>query len=232
LNKIGKQFFGQDEPRSLEELVKNHYVGVEDNDRNIGEIFNALEKNKQLADTAMVWSSDHGFFLGEHRFYDKRLMYEPSIRIPMVVRYPRRIKAGSKSTEMVLNVDVMPSILDLAGVKPAADLQGKSFIPLLEGRQIAWRKDWLYEYYDYPGSLEVRPSRGVRNVRYKYIHYFLDPQEYEFYDLKNDPDEMYNLYSDPRYKDLIARHAARLEELRAETKDTYVYRPTVKRKEG
>ena len=231
LNKIGEQFVQGDAVRSLEELVKDHYVGVEDNDRNIGEMFGALEKSGKLADTAMVWSSDHGFFLGEHRFYDKRLMYEPSIRIPMVVRYPRRVKAGTTSREMVLNVDVMPTLLDLAGIKPAASVQGTTFMPLLEGKRVSWRKDWLYEYYDFPGSLEVRPCRGVRNERYKYIHYFLDPQEYEFYDLQTDPHEMHNLYGDPAYKDLIARHATRLEELRRETGDTYVYRPTVKREE-
>ncbi len=231
LNKIGKQFYGPDQPRSLEELVKNHYVGIENNDRNIGQVFSALEGKNMLDESAVIWSSDHGFFLGEHRFYDKRLMYEPSIRIPMMVRYPRRIKGGQKSDEMVLNLDIMPTILDLAGVKIPDALQGKSMMPLLEGRSVPWRKDWLYEYYEYPGAENVKPCRGVRNTRYKYIHYFLDAQEYEFYDLATDPDEVHNLYGDPKYSGLIAKHAARLEELRRETHDTYAYRPTVKRQQ-
>ncbi len=227
LNKIGTQFYGNDEPRSLEELVKDHYVGVESNDRDIGEVFNVLEKKGLMDDTAFMWSSDHGFFLGEHRFYDKRLMYEPSIRIPLIVRYPRRIRAGTTSDKMVLNVDFAPTLLDIVGLPVPADFQGKSVMPLVKGKNIPWRTDWLYEYYEYPGFENIRPNRGVRTERYKYIHYFVDPQEFELYDLQTDPNEMHNLYGDPKYAALTKRLVGRLEELRRETNDTYEYKPTV-----
>jgi arylsulfatase A-like enzyme len=227
LNKIGTQFFGNDDPRSLEELVKDHYVGVENNDRNIGRIFAVLEEKGTFDETAIMWSSDHGFFLGEHRFYDKRLMYEPSIRIPLMMRYPPRVKAGTTSDKMVLNLDLAPTLLDLAKVPVPADFQGKSLMPLIEQPPSDWRQDWLYEYYEYPGFENVRPCRGVRTQRYKYIHYFTEPQEFELYDLETDSAEMHNLYGDLKYEDLTRRLAARIEELRRATDDHYVYTPTV-----
>jgi len=226
-NKIGAQFLQRDAPRSLEELVKDHYCGIESNDEDIGQVLGVLESQGVLDRTAIVWSSDHGFFLGEHRFYDKRLMYEPSIRIPLMVRYPPRIKAGTSSDKMVLNLDLAPTLLDLAQVTVPAHFQGKNLMPLAESRDIAWREDWLYEYYEYPGNENVRPCRGVRTERYKYIHYFTEPQEFELYDLKTDPSELHNLYADAPHADRARKLAARLEELRRETGDRYVYTPTV-----
>ena len=226
-NKIGSQFLQRDDPRSLEELVKDHYVGIESNDEDIGQVMRVLESQGILDDTAIVWSSDHGFFLGEHRFYDKRLMYEPSIRIPLMIRYPRRIPAGTSSGRMVLNLDLAPTLLDLIGRKPPAHYQGKSLMTLLARADVAWRTDWLYEYYEYPGNQQVRPCRGVRTERYKYIHYFTEPQEFELYDLKQDPEERHNLYGDLAHAELTRQLAARLEALRRETGDEYTYQPTV-----
>jgi len=226
LNKIGYQFWQGDEPRSLEELVKDHYAGVESNDDDMGQIFQVLEDKKVMDDTAILWSSDHGFFLGEHRFYDKRLMYEPSIRVPMMIRYPKRIKPGTVNDSMVLNTDIAPTLLDLVGAPIPPAFQGRSMMPLAEGGTVhEWRKDWLYEYYEYPGFENIPPCRGVRTEHYKYIDYFTQ-QAYELYDLKADPDEMHNLYHDPKYADLVKQLTARLEELRKETNDTYVYVPT------
>jgi arylsulfatase A-like enzyme len=129
-NKIGAQFLERDAPRSLEELVKDHYCGIESNDEDIGQVLGVLEKKSLLDRTAVLWSSDHGFFLGEHRFYDKRLMYEPSIRIPLMVRYPPRIKAGAVSDKMVLNLDLAPTLLEIAGVAVPSHFQGKGLMPL------------------------------------------------------------------------------------------------------
>jgi arylsulfatase A-like enzyme len=226
-NKIAAQYLQRDAPRSLEELVKDHYCGIEDNDDNIGQVLAALASRGVLDDTAIVWSSDHGFFLGEHRFYDKRLMYEPSIRIPMMIRYPPRIAAGAHLTRMVLNLDLAPTLLELLGVPVPAHFQGRSLMRLLADPGAAWRSDWLYEYYEYPGNQDVRPCRGVRTERYKYIHYFTAPEEFELYDLEADPDEMRNLHGDPVHAALARQLAARLAELRRETGDTYVYQPTV-----
>lgn len=226
-NKIGTSAVFSDDPRSLEELVKDHYVGVEANDENIGQVLAVLKAKAMMDDTAILLSSDHGFFLGEHTFYDKRLMYEPSIRVPMILRYPGRVKAGQVRSEMVLNVDAAPTLLGLARLPVPATVQGRSFLELAEGRTMAdWRKDWLYEYYEYPGYENVRPHRGVRTERYKYIHYFTEPQEYELYDLQSDPGEDHNLYGQPAHAELTARLKARLEALRRETGDNYVYKPS------
>ncbi len=193
----------------------------------MGAVWQELERQNIVNDTAVLLSSDHGFFLGEHHLYDKRLMYEPSIRVPMMVRYPGRVKAGTKSDEMVLNLDIAPTLLEIAGLPVPGEMQGKSMLPLAEGKaNVPWRKDWLYEYYEYPGFENVRPCRGVRTDRYKLIHFFIEPQEFELYDLQADPDEMNNLYGKPGYEELTAHLKERLAALRAETHDTYQYKPT------
>jgi arylsulfatase A-like enzyme len=226
-NKIGSSEVYSDDPRSLEELVKDHYAGVEDNDRNVGAVLDELERQGILDQTAVLLSSDHGFFLGEHHFYDKRLMYEPSIRIPMMLRYPKRISAASTSEEMVLNLDLAPTLLDFARLPELPEMQGKTILPLAEGRKnIRWREDWLYEYYEYPGFENVRPCRGVRTKRYKYIEFFIAPREFELYDMQTDPDEKNNLYGKPGYEELTTEMRQRLTRLRKETKDTYEYKPS------
>jgi arylsulfatase A-like enzyme len=225
-NQIGSSEVGSDDPRSLEELVKDHYAGVEDNDRNIGAILGELERQQVLDRTTILLSSDHGFLLGEHHFYDKRLMYEPSIRVPMILRYPGKIKPGTTSDDMVLNLDMAPTLLQLADLPVPTEMQGKSFLPLAEGEQVPWRQDWLYEYYEYPGFENVKPCRGVRTARYKYIEFFLEPKEYELYDLEKDPDEVHNLYGKPGYEELTHHLQARMEELRTQTDDHYQYQPT------
>jgi arylsulfatase A-like enzyme len=226
-DKIGYSEVFSDDPRSLEELVKDHYAGVEDNDRNVGAVWQELDRQNIAGETAILLSSDHGFFLGEHHLYDKRLMYEPSIRVPMMLRYPGRVKPGTTSDEMVLNLDLAPTLLDIAGLPVPVDMQGKSMLPLAEGKPgVAWRQDWLYEYYEYPGFENVRPCRGVRTRRYKLIHFFIEPQEFELYDLEKDPDEANNLYGKPGYEEIAAHLKERLAALRAETHDTYEYKPT------
>ncbi len=224
-NQIGSSEVGTDDPRSLEELVKDHYAGVQDNDENVGRLIHELERQAQLDKTAILLSSDHGFFLGEHHFYDKRLMYEPSIRIPMMVRYPSRIPANKTSDKMVLNLDIAPTMLDIAGLQIPNEMQGKSMLPLMQGKDVPWRKDWLYEYYEYPGFENVPPCRGVRTERYKLIHYFLT-DEYELYDIEADPDERTNLYGKQGMEAITQQLKMRLTELRRETGDHYEYKPT------
>ncbi len=225
-NKIGTTVLGSDDPRSLEELVKNHYAGVVDNDDNVGRVFKVLEKSGQMDDTAILLTSDHGFFLGEWRCYDKRLMHEPSIRVPLMVRYPRMVKAGSSCEQMALNVDLAPTMLELAGLQVPAPMQGRSLVPFLRGeRPENWRKDWLYEYYEYPDYEHVRPHRGVRTERYKLIHWhkvaaFPElPEEFELYDLLHDAGERHNLYGQPGFAALTQQLLDRIAELRQETGD-------------
>ena len=207
-NKIGGPYVKESQTknncaRSLEELTKDYYAGIADADDNFGKVFQALSDIGQLADTVILFSADHGFFLGEWRMYDKRFMHEPSIRTPMLIRYPRMVRAGSTADKMVLNLDIAPTFLELAGVKIPEAIQGQSMVPFLKAQEPkTWRKDWLYEYYEYPGPHDVRKHRGVRTERYKLIHYYEAPEEFELYDLQNDPDEIHNLYGDPTHAEL------------------------------
>jgi arylsulfatase A-like enzyme len=173
-----------------------------------------------------MFSADHGFFLGEWRKYDKRFMHEPSIRTPMLIRYPRMARAGATVSQMVTNLDIAPTFLELAGVQVPQRMQGLSMVPFLKGETPkTWRKDWLYEYYEYPGPHNVRKNRGVRTDRYKFVHYYEAPEEFEMYDLQEDPGELHNLYGDPRHAALAGELRRRIDELRQETGDNYVFQP-------
>ena len=207
--------------RSLEEVTKDYYAGIVDADVNAGRLFQVLGDLQLLDDTAIMFSADHGFFLGEWRMYDKRFMHEPSIRVPMLVRYPRLIRAGTTSDRMTINTDIAPTFLELAGVRIPDHMQGRSLVPIFKGEEPAnWRKDWLYEYYEYPVPHNVRRHRGVRTERYKLIHYYDPPEDFELYDLQEDPGERRNLYGDARYAQLTKDLRQRIDELRKETQDT------------
>ncbi len=218
-NKIGTTILGNDDPRSLEELVKDYYAGLVDIDENVGRVLDYLSESGQLDDTVILNGSDHGFFLGEWRMYDKRFMHEPSIRVPMTIRYPKAFEAGRVVDGMVLDLDIAPTLLELAGVSVPRKMQGRSLVKVAQNQEPNWRKDWLYEYYEYPASQRVRPHRGIRTERHKLIHYYLAPEEFELYDLQSDPGERNNLYEDPNHSELAGTLKARLTELRRETHD-------------
>ena len=219
-NKIGTTILGNDCPRSLEELVKDYCAGLVAIDENVGRVLDHLTATGQLDDTIILHTSDHGFFLGEWRMYDKRFMHEPSIRVPTMIRYPKVFPAGRVVDRMVTNLDYAPTLLELAGVDVPSKMQGKSFVKLAKADDPGWRKDWLYEYYEYPGGQNVRPHRGVRTDRYKLIHYYQEPQEWELYDLQADPGELNNLYAEASHAKLVARLKDRIAALRRETGDT------------
>jgi arylsulfatase A-like enzyme len=216
-NKIGTDSTGVG---TLEQLVKQHYAATVGLDENLGRVLKVLERSGQLDDTVIIVSTDHGYFLGEWHFMDKRLMHEPSIRIPLLIRYPERIKAGSLNDQMALNLDLAPTILDLAGVEIPSTMQGRSLAPLLEGKEPspAWRNDWFYAFYEYPGPNMVPKNRGIRTERYKLIEYWeQEPKEYELYDLQSDPGERHNLYGAPEYAGLTRQLLNRMYELGKET---------------
>ncbi len=201
-------------------FVKDYYRCLAGVDENVGRVLEALGRLGMEEDTVIVYSGDNGFFIGEHHFFDKRFMYEESIRVPLLVRYPGMVKAGSVASEMVLNVDVAPTLLDLAGISPLdKDIDGKSFKSLLQGLETYWRQDFLYEYYEYPGPHSARKNRGVRTERWKYIHFFEEPQEYELYDLQDDPQEMINRINEPEFQPVVERLRQRMQMLRKELKD-------------
>lgn len=202
---------------SFEKVIKDYCATLTAVDENVGKVLAALNEIGALDDTAILYTSDNGFFLGEWHLYDKRLMHEPSIRVPWLIRYPRRIQPGTISDAMVLNVDIAPTVLEIAGVPRPGHLHGRSTAPLFSGKPTPWRKDWLYEYFEYPAVHSVRKNRGVRTERYKLIHYFEEPQEWELYDLLMDPGEERNLAGDPRYAPLRKRLQERIARLVRET---------------
>ena len=201
-NKVGTTF-SHIACNSLEGMTKNYYAGLIACDDNIGRVMEYLEKKNILDDTAIVHSSDHGYFLGEWRLFDKRLMHEPSIRVPFQVRYPKRIPAGTVREEMILDTDLAPTFLDLAGVPIPKYMQGKSVLPLAKHPDPEFRKEWLYEYFEYPNPENVAVHRGIRTDQYKLIHYYKDePEAFEMYDLRADPKETQNLYGKPEHASL------------------------------
>jgi arylsulfatase A-like enzyme len=205
---------------NLQALVKNYYRVLLGVDENLGRVLDYLDRKRLAEETAVVYTSDNGFFLGDHGLMDKRLMYEESIRVPILVRYPNAVPKGQVDREhMVLNIDFAPTLLELAGEPVPSWMQGKSMVPLIEGRRVPWRHAFLYEYYEYPGYHCVRKNRGIRTERWKYIQYWELPEEFELYDLKNDPDETHNLAGDPKYKDVRAKLAAEMKRLRTESED-------------
>ena len=207
--------------RNLQELVRNYYRVLLAVDENVGRVLKFLDEKQLADDTVVVYTSDNGFFLGEHGLFDKRLMYEPSIRVPMLVRFPSRFRPGHVDADhMVLNVDLAPTLLELAGVPPISGLHGRSFVPLLDRREVPWRDAFLYEYYEYPAAHCVRKNRGVRTDRWKLIHFFEQPEEWELYDLKTDPDETVNLAGRRDQRDRVRRLRERMEALRRELGDT------------
>lgn len=211
-NKIGTF----NDVRSLDGFVKDYYSTLVAVDENVGKVFDVLEAKDILDDTALIYTSDNGFFHGEWRAFDKRFMHEPSSRVPVLIRYPRMIEKGSLSKKMFLNIDIAPTVLGLAGAPVPDWMHGQNAAPLLSGESSEWRKDWLYEYFEFPAVHSVRKHRGIRTEKYKLIHYYRDPQEFELYDLENDPGELNNLYGQEGYAELTDQLMQRLGELMQE----------------
>ncbi|MBL8186793.1 MAG: sulfatase [Acidobacteria bacterium] len=198
--------------------MQDYLACVQSMDDNVGRFLDYLDKNGLAENTIVIYTSDQGFFLGEHNFYDKRFMYEESLRTPLLVRWPGKIKPGSVSKSMVLNLDFPVTMLDAAGVKIPADMQGRSFLPLLRGQTPKdWRRSMYYRYY-HPGHHNVAAHYGVRTERYKLI-FFNKLNQWELYDLQKDPIEMKNVYSDPAYKKIVGDLKKELYRLKKEVKD-------------
>ena len=188
-------------------------------DDNVGRFLDFLDTSELRENTIVIYTSDQGFFLGEHNMFDKRFMYEESLRMPFLVRWPARIKPGSISKEMILNVDFAPMMLDAAGARTPSEMQGRSFLPILRGEKPAgWRTSMYYRYY-HPGHHNVAAHYGVRTVRYKLI-FFDKLNQWELYDLRNDPLEMHNIYGNKENGSLVTSLKKEMYRLKKELGDT------------
>jgi arylsulfatase A-like enzyme len=183
-----------------EAKIKNQMRCLLSVDEGLGMILDTLRETGQLDNTLVVFSSDNGYFWGEHRLGDKRRAYEEGLRIPLLMRYPRLIAPGARPAGMALNIDLAPTFLELAGVRPPSDIDGRSLMPLLKGgnRRVSWRQSFVSEYFPDPGYLQTPPWRALRTEQWKYIVYPGIKDSEELYDLQADPYEMKNLVAEPK----------------------------------
>ncbi len=201
--------------------IKDYLRCIASVDDNVGRLLDYLDESGLARNTVVFYTSDQGFFLGDHGWFDKRFMYEESLRMPLLVRYPKEIKPGSVSDDIVMNLDFAPTFLDYAGVPIPDDIQGESMRAVLAGKTPAnWRTSMYYHYYEYPAVHKVKRHYGVRTKRYKLIHFYYDIDEWELYDLQKDPREMKNVCNDPAYAHIVTELKAELKRLRKKYKDT------------
>ncbi len=206
-----------------QQYMRDYLATVVAVDENIGRLLAYLEKTGELDNTIIVYTSDQGFFLGEHGWFDKRFMYEECQQMPLVIRYPAAIKAGSTSEAIAMNVDFAPTLLDFAGAEIPSDMQGRSLKPVLTGAgetPAGWREAAYYHYYEYPAEHSVKRHYGIRTSRFKLIHFYNDVDEWELYDLEHDPHELNNIFGKAAYAAEQSRLTALLKETQQQYGDT------------
>jgi arylsulfatase A-like enzyme len=205
----------------LQRYLEDYLGTVAALDENIGRILEYLDEQGLADNTIVVYTSDQGFYLGEHGWYDKRFIYEESLRTPLVMRYPSGIEPGQTIDQLVLNLDLAPTFLDFAGVQVPRKMQGRSLRRLTDGSPTPpWRDAIYYRYYEFPhGWHSVRPHYGIRTDRYKLIHFEADLDHWELFDLETDPRELRSLYGDEEYRSVQGDLQRRLSALRRELKD-------------
>ena len=194
--------------------IKDYLRTIQSIDDGVGEVLNYLDENGLTENTIVVYTSDQGFYLGEHGWFDKRFMYEESLRTPILMRYPKEIKKGIEINELIQNLDFAPTFLDYAGIEIPSNIQGKSFRNIVNQTHSEWRDAIYYTYYEYPSVHMVKRHYGVRTHRYKLMHFYYDIDEWEMYDLEEDPSEMNNIYDNPEYVNIKDMMHERLVDLR------------------
>lgn len=210
----------------FQRYMRDYMKTVKSLDDNVGRVLDYLDANGLSDNTLVVYTSDQGFYMGEHGWFDKRFMYEESMRTPLVMRLPKGFDRRGDITEMVQNIDYAPTFLELAGAEVPADIHGRSMVPLLRGEHPAdWRDALYYHYYEYPAEHMVKRHYGVRTERYKLIHFYNDIDVWELYDLKNDPAEMHNIYGQEGTEEIVEQLKQRLAELQEQYDDPVRFGP-------
>jgi arylsulfatase A-like enzyme len=199
--------------------LQDYLATIQSVDDNVGRVLAFLDTNQLARNTIVIYTSDQGFFLGDHGMFDKRFMYEESLRMPFLVRWPAAIKPSTTSSAMALNVDFAPTFLDAAGAAIPSDMQGRSFLPVLRGRPPAdWRTSMYYRYYHDPGDHNTRAHYGVRTQTHKLIYYWKKDQ-WELFDLVSDPQELHNLYGEPGHDAITKSLKSELHRLKQAMRD-------------
>ena len=198
------------------------YLGcISSVDDNVGRVLDYLDESGLAENTIVIYTSDQGFYLGEHGWFDKRFIYDESFKTPLLIRWPNRIAPGTTEDEMVQNLDFAQTFLEAAGISAPEDMQGENLIPLLEGKKDNWTRDVVYyHYYEYPSVHMVKRHYGIVTKEYKLAHFYYDVDEWELYDRQKDPSEMNNVYDDPAYSEVVKELKIKLEEQRNKYKDS------------
>ncbi len=200
--------------------MRDYAKTVKSLDDNVGRVLDYLEQEGLLDNTLVVYTSDQGFYMGEHGWFDKRFMYEESMHTPLIMRLPKGFDKRGDIPQMVQNIDYAPTFLDLAGAEIPADIQGVSLLPLLKGENPAdWRQSMYYHFYEFPAEHMVKRHYGVRTDRYKLIHFYNDIDVWELYDLQNDPYEMHNIFGQEGTEQITADLMKELKRLQVQYDD-------------
>ena len=204
----------------FQRYAKNYLRCVKGVDESVGRLQDTLKELGLAENTVVIYSSDQGFYIGDHGWYDKRWMYEESLMMPFIIKWPGVTKPGSRNKKLIQNLDYAETFLEMAGAPVPGDMQGRSLVPLLKGQNPDdWRKSIYYHYYEYPSVHMVPRHYGIRTQRYKLMHFYQFGEEWELYDLKNDPDELTNLYDKSEHAQLLNRMKKRLAKLQQHYED-------------
>lgn len=194
--------------------IKDYLACVKSVDDNIGRLLDYLDENGLTDNTMIVLTSDQGFYLGEHNFFDKRFIYEESLRMPFIIRFPNGVQAGSVNHDIIANIDFAPTLLEVASIKTEHKTQGRSFAAMLTGNAPEdWRQSMYYHYYEFPFWHHVQPHYGIRTQQFTLAHFYYNIDQWELYDLEKDPKQMHNVIDDPAYADKVVKLKAELKEL-------------------
>ena len=204
-----------------QKYVKDYLATVKSVDDQVGNLMKYLKESGLDRNTIVIYCGDQGFYLGEHGWFDKRFIYEESVRMPFIVRYPSAIKPGTEIKDFISNVDFAPTVLDMCGVEIPEEMQGKSYYATMKGEQKEPVRDAVYyHYYEYPLWHHVQPHYGVRADGYTMAHFYYDIDVWELYDLEKDPHQLHNVYGLPEYADIQKKLHAKIEALQKEVGDT------------
>ena len=190
-------------------------------DENVGRLLNYLDEKNLDENTIIVYTSDQGFYLGEHGWFDKRFMYQESFKTPLLIKWPNVITPNTTEDELVQNLDFAQTFLEVAGIIPPEDMQGESLVSLLKGEKEKWNRDAVYyHYYEYPAEHTVKRHYGIATKEFKLIHFYYDVNEWELYDLQKDPQEINNVINDSNYAETVIEMKEKLNTIRIKYKDS------------